>query len=83
MEVFTNWNTYLTQSMKILRWMSQNGNKMREVINISYTFANEVVDQSEIAFNIAANTLEDPNIRTLIGMTGSVLWTTILNKMNV
>lgn len=83
MESLTNWNTYLTQSMKILRWMSQNGNKMREIINISYKFANEVVDQSEIAFNIAANTLEDPNIRTLIGMTGSVLWTTILNKINV
>jgi len=82
MKMFESWNSYLTQSMKILRWMSQNGDKMRDIIRTSYKFANEVVDQSEIAFNIAANTLEDPNIRTLLQMTGSILWTTITNKMN-
>lgn len=80
--MFESWNHYLAQSMKILRWLSQNGHRMREIIHTSYKFANEVVDQSEIAFNIAANTLEDPKIRTLIGMTGSILWTTISQKLN-
>lgn len=81
-QMFESWNAYLIQSMKILRWLGQNGDKMREVIRTSYKFANEVVDQSEIAFNIAANTLDDPNIRTLIGMTGSILWATIAKNMN-
>jgi len=68
--------------MKILKWMVSNCDKVRETIKFAYDVSNEIVDQSEVAFGLATETMEDPAIRQLIVVSGQVLWAGISKKIN-
>jgi uncharacterized protein involved in tolerance to divalent cations len=76
------WFDALSASMKILKWMVSNCDKVRETIKFAYDVSNEIVDQSEVAFGLATETMEDPAIRQLIVVSGQVLWAGISKKIN-
>ena len=76
------WMNAMAASMRILRWLGSNCDKVRDAIKFSYKMANEIVDQSEIAFGLATQTLDDPHIRQLIAVSGEVIWTSISKKMD-
>ena len=76
------WHNALSTSMKVLKWMVSNCDKVRETIKFAYDISNEIVDQSEVAFGLATETMEDPAIRQLLTVSGQILWSNINQKMN-